>query len=246
MKNSHDGKEEHLALGTQEGGESRMLGTWVGRRQDLEQRKKRGRYALITIKKRLKNARLTKTTQAMIIQAVVKPTMTCNCEIRPWQKIEIREMQQIVDHGYRYVWMKKKKGPALKQTEEKQVNMWGMRKSLGVRSLQAKIEERELGRIGTVLRMENTRPPKRVTLGWYVPPVTPTPERKPRHGTLEYWRKILNETGLDAESIEHLVWDRSNWREIIRKRTRHRRMGRRASKVSWESTFMDVKIAKEL
>ena len=36
----HNGKEEHLALGTKEGGEIRMLGTWVGRRQDLKQRKK--------------------------------------------------------------------------------------------------------------------------------------------------------------------------------------------------------------
>ena len=36
----HDGKEEHLALGTAAGGETRMLGTWVGRRQDLNQRKK--------------------------------------------------------------------------------------------------------------------------------------------------------------------------------------------------------------
>ena len=36
----HDGKEEHLALGTQEGGEIKMLGKWVGRRQDLEQRKR--------------------------------------------------------------------------------------------------------------------------------------------------------------------------------------------------------------
>ena len=36
----HDGKEEHLPLGTQEGEEIRMLGTWVGRRQDLDQRKK--------------------------------------------------------------------------------------------------------------------------------------------------------------------------------------------------------------
>ena len=89
----HDGKEEHLALGTEEGGEIRMLGTWVGRRQDLEQRKKRGRYALITIKKRLKNSRLTKTTQAMIIQAVVESTMTFNCEIRAWHKKEIREMK---------------------------------------------------------------------------------------------------------------------------------------------------------
>ena len=147
----HDGKEEHLALGTEEGGEIRMLGTWVGRRQDLEQRKKRGRYALITIKKKLKNSRLTKTTQAMIIQAVVESTMTFNCEIRAWQKKEIREMQKIADQGYRYVWMNKKKGPALKQMEEKQVNMWGVRKSLGVRSMQAKTEERVLRRIGHVL-----------------------------------------------------------------------------------------------
>ena len=36
----HGGKEEHLALGTQEGREIRMLGTWVGRRHAVEQRKK--------------------------------------------------------------------------------------------------------------------------------------------------------------------------------------------------------------
>ena len=108
-----------------------------------------------------------------------------------------------------------------KQMEERQLNMWGVKRSLGVRSLQAKIEERVLRRIGYVLRLENARPTKRVTFGLYVPPVTPTSERKPRHGTLEYRRKTLNEAGLDADSREHLVWDRSNWREIIRKRTRH-------------------------
>ena len=69
--------------------------------------------------------------------------------------------------------------------------------------------------------MESTRSTKRVTLGCYVQPVTPTPERKPRHRTLEYWRKILNEVGLDAGLIENLMWDQSNWREIIEKRTRH-------------------------
>ena len=83
--------------------------------------------------------------------------MTFDCEIRAWQKKEIREMQNIVDQRYRNVWMYKKKGPALKQIEEKQGNMWGVRKSLGVRSLQAKIEERVLRRIGHVLWMENTR-----------------------------------------------------------------------------------------
>ena len=52
---------------------------------------KRGRYALMTVKKRLINSRLAKTTQAMIIQAVVESTMTFNCEIRAWQMKEIRE-----------------------------------------------------------------------------------------------------------------------------------------------------------
>ena len=92
--------------------------------------------------------------------------------------------------------------------EENKVNMWGVRRSLGVRSMEDKIEERVLRRIGHVLRMENNHPTKLITLGWYVPPVTPTPQRKPRHGMLEYWRKIFYDAGLDADLIEHLVCDR--------------------------------------
>ena len=79
----------------------------------------------MTIKKRLKNSKLAKKTQAMIIQAVVESTMTFNCETRAWRKKEIREMQKIVDQGYCFVWMNKKKGPALKQMEENKVNIWG-------------------------------------------------------------------------------------------------------------------------
>ena len=97
----------------------------------------------MTIKKRLKTPMLTKTAQEMIIQAVVESRMTFNCEMRALQKKDVREMQKIEDHGYHYVGISKKKGPAIKQMEEKQVNMWGV-KSLGVRSLQAKIEERLL------------------------------------------------------------------------------------------------------
>ena len=182
----------------------------------------------------------------MIIQAVVESTMTFNCETRAWWKKEIKEMQKIVDQGYRFVWRNKIRGPALKQMVDNKVNMWGVRRSLGVRSMEAKIEERALRRIGHVLRMENTRPTKRITLGWCVPPVTPTPQRKPRHGTLDYWRKILYDAGLDADSIEHLVCDRSKWREIIRKKKKaFRRMGRRAIKTSWKPIFTDVKIRKE-
>ena len=217
----HEGKEEHLALGTSAGGEIRMLGTWIGRKQDVQQRTKRGRHALMTIKKRLENTTLSRKTQAMVIQVVVESTMLFNCETRAWQKKEIGELQRVVDQGYRYIWMDKRGGPALKQMEEKRVNMWGVRRKLGIRSMQAKIEERVLRRIGHVLRMDNNHPTKQITLGWYAPPVILRPERKPRHGTIEYWRKVIREAGLDADSTEYLVSDKGKWRQIIHERKVH-------------------------
>ena len=77
----------------------------------------------MTIKKRLKNSKLARKTQAMITQAVVESTMTFSFETRAWRKKEIKEMQKIVDYGYRFVCMNKKRGPALKQMEENKLNM---------------------------------------------------------------------------------------------------------------------------
>ena len=37
----YEGKEEHLALGTLAGGEIRTLGTWIGGKQDMQQRTKK-------------------------------------------------------------------------------------------------------------------------------------------------------------------------------------------------------------
>ena len=175
----------------------------------------------MTIKKRLKNTTLSKKTQAMIVQMVMESTMLFNCETRAWQKKEVRELQRVIDQGYRYIWMDKRGGPALKQMEGKRMNMWGVRRALGVRSMQARIEERVLRRIGHVLRMDNNRPTKQITLGWYTPSVTPTPRRKARHGTIEYWRKLLREAGLDADSVEHLVCNKRKWRKIIHERRVH-------------------------
>ena len=175
----------------------------------------------MTIKKRLKKTTLSRKTQAMVIQVIVESKILFNCETRAWQKKEIGELQRVVDQGYRNIWMDKRGGPALKQMEEKRVNMWGVRIKLGIRSMQAKIEERVLRRIGHVLRMDNNRPTKQMTLGWYAPPVTPTPERKLRHGTIEHWRKVLREAGFDVDSIEYLVPDKGKLRQIIHERKVH-------------------------
>ena len=66
----------------------------------MQQRMKRGRRALVTIKNRLKNTTLSRKTQAMVIQVVVESTMLFNCETRAWQKKEIGERQRVVDQGY--------------------------------------------------------------------------------------------------------------------------------------------------
>ena len=95
--------------------------------------------------------------------------------------------------------MDKRGGLAFKQMEEKRVSMWGIKRDLGVRSMQAKIEERVLRLVGHVLHMDNNHPTKQITLGWYTPSVTPTPERKARHGTIEYWKRLPREAGLDAD-----------------------------------------------
>ena len=96
----------------------------------------------------------------MVIQVLVESTMLFNCETRAWQKKEIGELQRVVDQGYRSILMDKRGGPALKQMEEKRVNMWGVRRKVGIRSMQAKIRERVLRKIGHVLRMDNNRPTK--------------------------------------------------------------------------------------
>ena len=151
--------------------------------------------------RRLNNSKLTKKTQAMVIQAIVESTKTFNYEPRVWHKKEIRAMQKIIDKGYRYVWVNTKGGPVLKQTEEKRMKIWGGRRIFGVRSMQAKIKERVMRRIGHIQRMENNHPTNQITLDCYVPLLATTPQKRPRRGTLEYWRKVLNEAGLDPDSI---------------------------------------------
>ena len=108
-----------------------------------------------------------------------------NCSIRPWHAAEIQKLQRYADKLYRYVSSDKKKQP-LREMQEKKVNMFQVRKDLGVGSLEMKIEKRTLERIGHVLRMKNDRIVKQITLGW---PVILEDHRKHRQTTIDYYRK---------------------------------------------------------
>ena len=66
---------------------------------------------------------------------------------------------------YRYVWSSKNKSP-LRQMEEQHKNMQDVCNELGIKSLRLKIEKRVLQRIGHIMRMDDSRLVKNVTLGW--------------------------------------------------------------------------------
>ena len=98
--------------------------------------------------------------------------------------------------------------------EKENINMFGVRKILNVASLRSKIEKRSLQRIGHILRMDNSRTTKQVTLGW----CQKDGIRGGQQSTVQYWRKIIREAGVDSENVEMHVWDRKKWRNLIDRR----------------------------
>ena len=210
----HPEKEEELKFGEESAERIRMLRVFIGSGVDVEERLKRMRKSSFILRKRLKSSKLSKRHQAKIVKLCVESTGLFNCSIRPWHSAEIRKLQSYVDKLYRYVWSDKEKQP-LKEMQEKGVNMFHVRKTLGVGSLEMKIEKRTLERIGHVLRMKNDRIVKQITLGW---PVILEDQRKHRQTTTDYYRKTIERAGLDYECIEDLVLDRKKWRNIVKER----------------------------
>ena len=100
----NNAKEEVMEIGTVQGGKVRMLGSYADRRFDLEQRLKRMRRAWWAVKNRLRGSRLTKRTQARVVEACVESSGLFDAQVRPWRKTELKKLQSEVDRAYRFVW----------------------------------------------------------------------------------------------------------------------------------------------
>ena len=133
-------KEEELKFGKESAEKIRMIGVFIGREVDMEERLKRMRKSSFILRKRLKNSKLSKKHQAKFVELCVESTDLFSCSIRLWHTVEMRKLQRYVDKLYRYVWSDKKKQP-LREMQEKKVNMFQVRKTLGVGSLEMKIEK---------------------------------------------------------------------------------------------------------
>ncbi|XP_075256680.1 uncharacterized protein LOC142349151 [Convolutriloba macropyga] len=217
---TNEAKGEDIILGEPSAAETRFLGTWIGEIEDTNTRVKRGMGAWSKVKRRLKHSRLTKKTQARVIEAVVESAMLYNCNVRTWSIGEINRLQKKVDKCYRYVWSGKTQ-PPLKEMEKKKKNMWNVRKELMIKSVRAKIERRSLERLGHVIRLPEERKTRRIAFGWLSKlEETPKPKKKYRC-TPRYWMKLTREAGWDPLHVEDQARDRKLWKLMIKERVTH-------------------------
>ena len=97
-ESNNDDKEE--IFGTEEGAKIRMLGSYIGQKEDLSQRKKRASHSWFKLKKQLVNSKLSKKYQARIVEAVVESTILFDFQIRTWQQGEIKKLQSQMERMY--------------------------------------------------------------------------------------------------------------------------------------------------
>ena len=229
---NNEEKEETHVFGDPDGGGTRMLGCWLGNAEDLRNRIGRASKLWGVVKCRLKHSRLSRRTQARVVEACVESGLLFDCAVRTWYKKDMKKLQSWIDRCYRYVWSNRRE-PPLRVMERQHQNMQDVRNELGVKSVRYKIEKRVLERVGHVMRMGEERMVKRVVLGWWKEleewPKAPGKKRK----TVLYWKQLLREAGVDWVDVARLAADRAEWREIVGRRMRHVEKWERQRGHSW-------------
>ena len=163
---------------------------------------------------------MSKRCQARVTQACVESALLFDCQVRTWQNGEIKKLQSFVDRMYRYIWSNKTKPPLI-QMQEDGKNMQDIRTELGIKSIRWKIEKRCLERIGHIMRMEDNRIVKAVTLGWMesLESAEKVPGKKRK--TMLYYKKLVKEAGMDYTRIGQMTGQRKEWRKRVNKRMKH-------------------------
>ena len=79
---NNDSKEEVLDFGTDGSGKVRMLGCWMGWKEDIDERLKIAGKAWWRTRCRLKGAKFSKRVQARVMQACVESALLFDCQTR--------------------------------------------------------------------------------------------------------------------------------------------------------------------
>ena len=216
----NEDKEEELCFGTSEGGGVRVLGSWMSAEVDVKNRIKRANGLWWKVRGWLVGSKLSKRWQARVVEACVESSLLYDSGVRVWYKKDLGKLQKWMDKCYRYVWSDRN-GEPLRQMEARGCNMQDVRSCLGVKSVRWKIEKRVLERIGHVVRMGNDRLVKAMVLGWYEGLEGKEKMIGRKRKTVLYWKRILNEAGVDWTDVERVCLDRDGWRAWVRARMVH-------------------------
>ena len=221
-----------------------MLGSWLGWKEDIEERLKRGNKAWWRTKKKLQGAKFSKRMQAKVVEASVESSLLFDCQVRTWQTGEINRLQKQVDRAYRYIWRRGNE-PPLMQMQREGKNMADIRAELKVKSLRWKVEKRVLERIGHVMRMEDDRMTKGLVLGWMED--LEKWKRKPgkTRKTVNYWKRIMKEAGLDYTQVGELTKDRKRWKSLVSERMKHLAEYEKSKGNKWTGQWMERNKKKE-
>jgi len=226
----NDAKEEKLTFAGNQSKNIRVLGSWIGRKEDVANRLARGRKAWWIVRKRLVNSRINKKLRARVVEACVEYGLLFDCAIRPWRETEIKVLQQFIDRCYRYIWRDPIAIPTLIQMQQRHTNSYGIRRQMGIKSVKQKIETRTLERIGHLLRLPDHSLVKKVTLGWDAGHTSTTNNSNnhlataasgERQTTLHYYYRVIRNAGYDPDQVSNKTTDRKEWKAIIKERRQH-------------------------
>ena len=170
--------------------------------------------------KRFMKCKLSKKTQAKVVETRVESIILFNSAVRPFLQSETKRIQSWIDKRYRYIWSNKKEEP-LKQMEGNHMNMQDAWNELDVMTTRSKIEKRHLIRIGYIARMSDERLVKQTTMGWIRRMETGRKPRKRKMTMLTHWHKLLKEANIEPHEVEKIAMDRTSWRNVVKDRMRH-------------------------
>ena len=78
-----------------------MLRTYIGNEHHTNMQIKRAARKWMQIKKRILKCKLSKKTQAKVVETCVESTMLFNSAVRPFSQSEIKRIQSWIDKRYR-------------------------------------------------------------------------------------------------------------------------------------------------
>ena len=145
-----------------------MLGTYVGNEHDTKMGIKRAARTWMQINKRCMTCKLSKRTQAKVVETCVESGILLNSAVRPFSQSKTKRIQSWIDKRYKNIWSNKKDAP-LRQIERNCMNLQDVRNKLDVMTIRSKTGKSHLIRTGYIARMSDERLVKQMTMCWINP-----------------------------------------------------------------------------